>query len=140
MTIELLDLKTGMATEIPGSQGLWLPAWSPDGRYIVAESRDYKRLMVFDFTTGRWTEVAQAIVSGSFFSHDSKYVYFEDFGKAVYRVPVHGGKRELVVDFKDLRRPVVTNWAFWFGLAPDDSVLTMRDLGTQEIYAFDVLP
>ena len=141
MTIELLDLKTGKATEIPGSQDLWNPAWSPDGRYIVAPSRDYRRLMVFDFTTGRWTELAaQAIVPGSFFSHDSKYVYFEDFGKAVYRVPVQGGKKELVVDFKDLRRPIVPSWAFWFGLAPDDSVITMRDLGTQEIYAFDVLP
>jgi eukaryotic-like serine/threonine-protein kinase len=140
LTIELLDLKTGMATEIPGSQDLYQPAWSPDGRYIVAKSKDYRRVMVFDFTTGRWKEVAQAIVSGSQFSHDSKYVYFEDFGKAVYRVPVQGGKRELVVDFKDLRRPVVPNWAFWFGLTPDDSLLAMRDLGTQEIYAFDVLP
>ena len=50
------------------------------------------------------------------------------------------GKKALVADFKDLRRPGVPNWAFWFGLALDDSVLTMRDLGTQEIYAFDVLP
>jgi hypothetical protein len=34
----------------------------------------------------------------------------------------------------------VPSWALWFGLTPDDSLLTMRDLGTQEIYAFDVLP
>jgi Tol biopolymer transport system component len=93
LAVGLLDLKTGKATEIPGSQDLMQPAWSPDGRYIVAQSKDYRRLMVFDFTTGRWTEVAQAIVSGSRFSHDSKYVYFEDFGKAVYRVPVQGGKK-----------------------------------------------
>jgi Tol biopolymer transport system component len=140
MAIELLDLKTGKATEIPGSQDLWQPAWSPDGRYIVAQSKDYRRLMVFDSTIGKWTEMAQGILSGSQFSHDSKYVYFEDFGKAVYRVPVQGGKKELVVDFKDLRRPIVPSWALWFGLTPDDSLLTMRDLGTQEIYAFDVLP
>lgn len=46
----------------------------------------------------------------------------------------------LVVEFRDLRRPVVTNWAFWWGMTPDDALLTMRDLGTPEIYAFDVLP
>jgi eukaryotic-like serine/threonine-protein kinase len=140
LTIELLDLNTGTASELPGSQGLFQPDWSPDGRYIAAKSKDYRRLMVFDFTTRRWTQLAQAILSDSRFSRDSKYVYFEDFGKAIYRVPVAGGKQELVLDFKDLRRPVVPSWALWFGLTPDDSLLTMRDLGTQEIYAFELLP
>jgi hypothetical protein len=26
---------------------------------------------------------------------------------------------------------------FWFGLAPDDSPLVLRDTGTQDIYALD---
>jgi len=29
-------------------------------------------------------------------------------------------------------------WTYWMGLTPDDSVLAMRDTGTQEIYALDL--
>jgi hypothetical protein len=29
------------------------------------------------------------------------------------------------------------NGSFWFGLAPDDSPIVLRDTGTQEIYALD---
>jgi hypothetical protein len=28
-------------------------------------------------------------------------------------------------------------WGAWCGLAPDDSPLVLRDVGTQEDYAFD---
>lgn len=141
MAIELLDLKTGKATELPGSQDLWLPAWSPDGKYILAVSRDSLRLMLFDFGTGKWKQLAEGLTSPPSFSPDSKFAYYEDYSAtAIYRVSVSGGKPERVASFKDLRRPMMPHWGQWWGLAPNGSLLAMRDLGTQEIYAFDVLP
>jgi Tol biopolymer transport system component len=140
MTIELLDVKEGKMRDLPGSKDLWLPSWSADGRYIAAMSRDYRRLMVFDFTTSTWTEVAHGRMMGDFtISHDSKYVYFEDADTHLYRTMISGGTRESIATLKDLPRPLLPHLgAFWFGLTPDDSPLLMRNLGTQEIYSLDV--
>jgi len=44
---------------------------------------------------------------------------------------------ERVVDLKNFRMTGYS-WGFWLGLAPDDSPLLLRDVGTQEIYALDV--
>jgi Tol biopolymer transport system component len=39
-TIRILDLRTHQVDTLPGSQGLFSPRWSPDGRYIPAFSVD----------------------------------------------------------------------------------------------------
>jgi hypothetical protein len=43
---------------------------------------------------------------------------------------------EVIASLKDLRR-VATPVGQWFGLAPDDTPLVLRDVGTSEIYALD---
>jgi eukaryotic-like serine/threonine-protein kinase len=141
LAITVRDLKTGKATELPGSQHLWQPLWSPDGRSIAALSRNGNRLFIFDVKAGKWSEAPAAhwAVGDYSFSHDSKSIYLED-GKdmTIYRYGLADRKIEHVASFKDLGRPLVSDW-YWFGLAPDDSPLAMRDLGTHEIYAFDIL-
>ena len=37
--IQLLDLKTRRFVKVPGSEGLLVPRWSPDGRHLAAFSR-----------------------------------------------------------------------------------------------------
>jgi hypothetical protein len=54
---------------------------------------------------------------------------------AVLRVRVRDGKVERVVDLKDL--PLTGYYGFWFGLAPDDSPLLLRDAGSQDLYSLD---
>jgi len=43
---------------------------------------------------------------------------------------------EVIASTREISR-VATPLAQWFGLAPDDSLLVLRDVGTHEIYAFD---
>ena len=50
-TIKLLDLKSKQVSIIPGSQGLYSPRWSPDGRYLAALSVNAKKIVIFDFTS-----------------------------------------------------------------------------------------
>ena len=55
--IQQLDLKTSQITTLPGSEGLWWPDLSPDGRYICAETTTGElRLVLFDFKTQKWVE------------------------------------------------------------------------------------
>ncbi len=136
--IVVLDLMTHRVKRLPGSQGLVLAEWSPNGRYIVARSSDHQTLMLFDFKTQAWTELARRELNWLNWSRDGRDVYFEEHGTqhAVMRVALANHKIEEVVSLQNVKRTGV-NGSFWFGLTPDDSPLVLRDIGTQEIYALD---
>ena len=53
--IEMVNLETNKITELEGSEGLFSPHWSPDGRYVAASRLDQQKLMLYDFVTRRWT-------------------------------------------------------------------------------------
>ena len=48
MDLEIVNLRTHAISKLPGSEGLWGPRWSADGRHIVAIPRAGDRLMLFD--------------------------------------------------------------------------------------------
>ena len=43
-TIQLLNVDSRQVSIIPGSQGLFSPRWSPDGRYLAALTSDYRKI------------------------------------------------------------------------------------------------
>jgi Tol biopolymer transport system component len=134
IAIHVLDLTTRQVSTVPGSEGLYSPRWSPDGRYIAALAAGPEHLMLFDHTTQTWTELAG--VTGGFpnWSRDGKYVHFIAFSKAsaLVRVRISDRRLERLVSLEEVRQV-----EFWSGLGPDDSPLVMRDVGTQEIYALE---
>jgi eukaryotic-like serine/threonine-protein kinase len=137
-TIRLLDLKSRQISTLPGSEGLFSPVWSPDGRYIAAMPTDSQKLMLFDFTTRKWTELLQTSVGYMSWSKDGKAIYFDRPGgtnPAMYRVRISDGKLEQLFSLKNVR--LVGSIGAWSGLSPDGSILMTRDAGTQEIYALD---
>ncbi len=141
MNLHLIDLKSHKLSDIPGSEGLWAPAWSPDGKYLLARDSEMRRLSIFDFKTQKWSELVRAKeqFADDYFSHDGRAVYFEDTADSgVHRVSLADRKVETIVNFKDMRRAEMFYWPDWMGLTPDDSILAMRDTGSQEIYALDL--
>jgi len=136
-TIRVLDLATHQVTTLPGSQGMFSPRWSPDGRYICAHSSDSTRLLVFDFQTQKWSELAKGYLGFPSWSKDGRYLQLLDFtGKGtVIRVGLKAAKIERVVDLKDFSQTGI--WGFWLGTAPDDSPLLLRDTGSQDVYSLD---
>src|SRR5678809_238280 len=46
--IAFVDIATGHATTIAGSDGMMSPRWSPDGRWIVAMSSDRLTFEMFE--------------------------------------------------------------------------------------------
>jgi len=135
--VRILDVKTNQISTLPDSKGLFSPRWSPDGRYIVAMPFESRSLMLFDFSTQKWDEIAKITCGFPNWSKNSDYVYVlhEENDPAVMRVRLRDRKVERVADLKNFRQAGFYN--VWLSLAPDDSPLLLRDTGTQEIYALD---
>lgn len=53
------DLVTHRLGKLPGSDGLWMPRWSPDGSFILGRSSDSLSLMLFDVPRQTWHELAR---------------------------------------------------------------------------------
>jgi Tol biopolymer transport system component len=140
IVIQVVDVSTGKASVVPGSEGLFSPRASPDGRSIVAVSADGTRLALFEFATGRWRDliVGDEILGYPSWTRDSSRIQVLH-GGSIVRVRAADGHIEPVASLERVG-PVVTpgSWS-WIGIAPDDSPLVCREMGgTVEVYAFDV--
>ena len=135
--IRVLDLNTRQVSTLPGSRGLFSPRWSPDGRHIVAMLSDSTSLVLFDFQTQQWSQLAKVRAAFPNWSRDGHYVYFLRWldKPAVLRVRITEGEVEEVADMTDL--PTTGNIGPWLGLDSDDSPLLLKDTGSQDIYALD---
>jgi Tol biopolymer transport system component len=135
--IRVFDLSNHQVSALPGSQGLFSPRWSPDGRYIVAMPVNSLSVVLFDFQTQKWSELLKGSSAFPNWSRDGRYVYFlhSPDNPAVLRIEVSDRKVERVADLKSL--PITGYYGIWLGLAPDDSPLLLRDAGSQDIYALD---
>ena len=143
--IYTIDLMTKRVSPLPGSSGFVSPRWSPDGRHIAAITMAHRTLMLFDLSTQKWTEAFGSEMGWNQWSHDGRYIYFQDAHNAahelhrrVVRLRLSDGKVEHIVDEQNLGRLTIGSFGAWFGLAPDDSLLFARNISTQEIYALEV--
>lgn len=93
--IHILDLRTKLITDVPGSEGEFAPAWSPDGRYIAASSVRGSRILLFDLQTKRWSDTAQGWDLKKW-SRDSEYLFFMRHGDdpAIMKLRVGDRKRK----------------------------------------------
>jgi Tol biopolymer transport system component len=136
--IRILDVASAKVTIVPGSQGLYSPRWSPDGRFLVALSSDLRRLLLYEFQTQRWTELATTgTLNWPSWSRDSHYLYLLKGIQAdtVIRIRLSDHKQERVADLKNL---VTTGYyGGALALAPDDSPMLLRDAGTYDVYALN---
>jgi len=138
--ISILDLKTEKVSDLPGAENLFSPRWSPNGKYIAAISTDSKKLMLFDRASARWTELANMTIGYPSWSHDGQYLYFDttlNDDPAFFRIRISDRKLDRLVSLKGVQRFWAELGGQWTGLAPDDSLLLVRDTSSQEIYALD---
>jgi len=144
ITIRVINLKTHEVTTVPGSEGLFSPRWSPNGRYIAALSPDFTKVMLFDFNTQKWlawlTEPAGA-VSYPVWSSDSKYLYFDDLvtdEESIRRVKVGSNRTERVFKLEGIER-YPGPFGLWSSRTNDGSYMFVRDRSTQEVYQLSVV-
>jgi len=143
VAIRILDLASHHVSALPGSTGFWSARWSPNGRFVAASDDvpmqgppQFRSLKIFDLVTHRaWVLRLAIFASSHVWSRDGRFIYFESVSdpKGVFRIPLKGGKPELVVDLKDFN-----SWGsgvFWMGLDPTDKPLMLRYTGSDDIYA-----
>ena len=58
LVLETVDVKTQRVARLPGTEGLWSPRWSPDGRYIAAMGFP-NRLWLYDVQTRARTQLTR---------------------------------------------------------------------------------
>jgi eukaryotic-like serine/threonine-protein kinase len=135
--IRIFDVAADQVSTLANSTGFFSPRWSPDGRYLAALSFESRSLMLFDFATQKWEEIAKISLGFPNWSKNSDYVYFlhEEDQPSVMRVRIRDRKIERVAELKDFRQTGF--WGVWLGITPDDAPLLLRDVGTQEIYALE---
>ncbi|HJT69836.1 MAG TPA: hypothetical protein VJ731_06525 [Terriglobales bacterium] len=139
LSIKILDLKTHHVETVPGSEGLFSPRWSPNGRYIAALTPDFTKVMLFDFQTKKWTtwltEPAGA-VSYPVWSADSQSLYFDDLvtdEESIRQVKVGESRTERVFKLEGIER-FPGPFGLWAGQKPNGEWMFVRDRSTQEVY------
>ena len=143
VSISIIDLATHQVPTVPGSENLFSPRWSPDGRYLAALNLDSTKLVLFDFKTQKWSDwiTEPGVVGYLSWSPDGSYLYYDSTftdHPTFRRVKVGQTHSELLVDLKGLLRYSTPPAYGWSGIAPDGSALFTRDLSTDEIYALDL--
>jgi Tol biopolymer transport system component/DNA-binding winged helix-turn-helix (wHTH) protein len=135
--LRVLDVDSHQITTLPGSEGMWSPRWSPNGRFIAGlHGGPTGGMKIFDFETQRWSVLQPREYNYPAWSSDSQFIYFlrawgDDPG--VFRVRVSGGAEERVADLKGFRHTGA--FTLWMGLDPTDTPMLLRDVGTDDIYA-----
>jgi Tol biopolymer transport system component/DNA-binding winged helix-turn-helix (wHTH) protein len=135
-SIQLVELATRRVSVVKGSDGLFSPRWSPDGRYLVAMPLDQRKLMLYDVESGKWSQLAGGTFNNPVWSKDGRYIYYQSYdeGNPICRIPVAGGRVEEIADFRDLQPGATVG--YW-GIGAGDAPIVSFHFLTADIYSVD---
>ncbi len=89
---------------ITDSNGMGMPRWSPNGRWIAAVGSESKGMRLYDLNKKSWRSLTQGKSLGlPVWSPDSAYLYFQrpsEPGQPLVRVRVSSGAEETVASFQ----------------------------------------
>ena len=108
------------------------------GAYLQLR-RHFADIRLLEVATGRWETLAKGVLHFANWSRDSQFVFFESWGEdmAVIRIRIQDRQREKLGTLKEFRRTIGPERC-WSGLTPDNSLLVLRDVGSQEVYALSL--
>jgi len=138
--LTLYDLQT-RTSKVLWQGKVFGPLWSPDGQNILAATPGPPRLRLLNLKTAQWRDlrVGLPFPDAWAWSRKGKYIYLDSATKKGYfiqRLRVADGRRENIADLSQIDRARGI-FDVWFGLDPNDAPMILRDLSSQQIYAFD---
>ncbi len=139
-TLQLIDLSTHRIEQIPNSEGLFSPRWSPDGQWIVALPLDQQSVMLYDVARRLWRRLAFTSAADPVWSRDSKAIYLHAFladREPILRVEVPSGTTGVVADLGNFQNGGAANY-FFGGITPQGQPLVQPRVGTGNLYTLDL--
>ena len=139
-TLRVIRLANRQIDEIPGSDNLFSPRWSPDGRWIMALTLDQKNVMLYDLAHRQWRKLLSTSAADPVWSPDSKAIYLHAFSadrEPILKVEVPSGRVQTVADLGNFPDGEVANY-FFGGVTPAGAPLVQPRVGTGNLYALDL--
>jgi eukaryotic-like serine/threonine-protein kinase len=140
--IKVLDLASKKVSVWPGSEGTYVPSWSPDGKYMVAIANSPNRMVVYHQGTKTRRTLKEFRADWGYWrwSGDSKSVLMAKVAAepgeqpGIYRLNIADGKWALIATFNGLSVS-----SAWFenllSITPDGRVAMMSDTSVVQIYS-----
>ena len=139
-TLELLHLASGQIEEVPGSDGLFSPRWSPDGKYIAALTLDQRQVRVLDLAAHTWRTLPVTSGADPVWAADSRSLYVHaslDPSQPIDRISIPDGKVTELVRLADPRAGDAVDFVFG-GLAPGQVPVVRTRIFTGNLYSLDL--
>jgi Tol biopolymer transport system component/DNA-binding winged helix-turn-helix (wHTH) protein len=139
-TLHILHLDTGQIDEVPGSDNLFSPRWSPDGRWIAALTMDQRQVRLFDVASHTWTTLPVPSGADPVWTSDSRYLYIHaslDPAQPIDRVSMPDGHVTEVVRLADSRENDAVDFVFG-GLTRENEPLIRARVFTGNVFSMDI--
>ncbi|HTW49569.1 MAG TPA: protein kinase [Acidobacteriaceae bacterium] len=140
--LHIYNLQTHQTTAVPGSNGLFSPRWSPDGRSLFAMTPTGQAAMLYDFATRTWQKLFEApAIDYPDWTAGGKCIDFNAPAspKAMeYEFCLADRKIRPLVDLANGAVLATGDFGWWSGVGPDGSFYILHDISTEELYALDV--
>jgi len=78
VALQVLDLSSKQVSVFPGSENLYGPRLSPDGKRLAAVTSDNKKLLICDSQSQKWTDWVSepGVITLPTWSRDGQYIYY----------------------------------------------------------------
>ena len=139
-TLHILHLDTNQIEEVPGSDNLFSPRWSPDGRWIAALTLDQRQVRLFDVSSRTWTTLPVPSGADPVWSSDSHYLYIHaslDPAQPIDRVSIPDGRVTELVRLADTRQNDAVDFVFG-GLTRENEPLIRARVFTGNFFSMDL--
>jgi len=130
-----VDLKTGSVSAVPGTEGMFSPRWSPDGRFIAGLAGPESKMVLYAVATRKQTEIWAAHSVWPSWSRDGRSLFFQaaEPERAWWRFNLGERKAQRITTLNK----VSAAGDAWFAPGLNKTLITTRNTGTDEIYALD---
>ncbi len=138
--LQIINLSTRKIEEIPNSENLFSPRWSPDGHWIVALTLDQKNVVLYDVVHRQWRRLASTSAGDPLWVDDSKAIFVHAFladREPILKIEVPSGRVQVVADLNNFHDQEAANYLFG-GLTPRGEPLVQPRVGTGNLYSLDL--